>query len=97
MVLLSHQLSCILAGLFSAAVVFTAPTGPLPGDANSFALGLAVYRPVRPQTQPPTQPNTNPANLRPPTSPATPHTPYQKTKDDGGSGTDPPDPESSVP
>ncbi|KAM6529560.1 hypothetical protein FALCPG4_007690 [Fusarium falciforme] len=62
MVLLSHQLPCILAGFFSAAVVFTAPIGPLPGDANPFALGLAVYRP-----------------------------------DDGGSGTDAPDPEPSVP
>ncbi|KAJ3460830.1 hypothetical protein MRS44_011697 [Fusarium solani] len=80
-----------------AAAVFTAPTGPLPGNANSFTVGLAVYRPVRPQTPPPAQPNTNPTNLRPPSSPAAPHTPYQKPKGDDGSGTDPPNPEPSVP
>ncbi|KAL6352105.1 hypothetical protein LRP88_14547 [Fusarium phalaenopsidis] len=97
MVLLTHQLSYILAGLSSAAVVFTAPTGPLPGNANSFAVSLAVYRPVRPQTPPPAQPNTNPANLRPPSGPVTPHTPYQKLKDDSGNDTDPPGLEPSVP
>ncbi|RSL48522.1 hypothetical protein CEP54_012879 [Fusarium duplospermum] len=85
MVLLSYQLSCILAGLFSAAVVLTAPTAPVPSDDNSFTLDVAAYVPVKPVTQrpPPSQPNTNPANRPPPVnrpppaSPATPYTPAQ--------------------
>ncbi|KAL2678602.1 hypothetical protein Neosp_009351 [[Neocosmospora] mangrovei] len=95
MVLLSHHLSCILAALFGAAVVFTAPASPLPDNANSFAVGLAVYRPVRTQTPPPAQPNTNPANLKPPSTPVTPYTPDPKPKADDGSGPDSPDPEPS--
>ncbi|RSM08394.1 hypothetical protein CDV31_008207 [Fusarium ambrosium] len=101
MVLLSSQFSYILAGLFSAGVVFTAPTAPLPSNTISFALGVAAYRPVT-QRPPPSQPNTDPANRPPPASPATPYTPPQNwrqpPKPDQGGGSGPPDdPEPTTP